>query len=151
MYYNCHIVNLINVIIVRSIFLVITLVISLSAASQNIVPSGTLVSFSLTKELFAPDCKIGQVAEFVVLQDVLVKGKVVIPTNAKVRAAVVDVNKGGPHQGESRIKVQIYDVTAADGSTIVLDDCYVFVMGDGGHKQRGALIVKGTGKNCLTK
>lgn len=123
----------------------------LCCSAQNSVPSGTIVSLSLTKDVFAPDTKIGAPADFVVLQDVSVKGKVLIPKGAKVRAAVVDVNKGGPHKGESSVKVQIYDVMAMDGSTVVLDDCYVFTMGDGGHKQRGALLLKGIGKNCVVK
>lgn len=135
----------------KTLFLVCLLTVSFWATAQNSVPSGTIVSLSLNKELFAPDTKLGAAAEFVVLQDVVVKGKVLIPANAKVRASVVDVNKGGPHQGESRIKVQIYDVVAADGSTVIFDDCYVLTMGDGGHKQRGALLVKGIGKNCVVK
>jgi len=119
--------------------------------SQSIVPGGTVVSLTLNKDVFAPTTKLGEVVDITVSQDVLIKGKVVIPANAKVRAAVVDVNKGGPHQGESRLKVQIYDVMAMDGTTVVLDDCYMFIMGDGGHKQRGALLLKGSGKNCVVK
>lgn len=115
------------------------------------MPGGTVVSLNLNKDVFAPTTKLGEAVDFTVSQDVLVKGKVVIPANAKVRAAVVDVNKGGPHQGESRLKVQIYDVMAMDGTTVVLDDCYMFIMGDGGHKQRGALLLKGSGKNCVVK
>ncbi len=120
-------------------------------SAQKTVPSGTIVSLSLNKDIFAPDTKVGEAADFFVLQDVIVKGQVVIPAKTKVRATVVDVNKGGPHQGESRLKVQIYDLTAADGSTVTLDDCYVLIIGDGGHKQRGALLVKGVGKNCIVK
>ncbi|HLP51057.1 MAG TPA: hypothetical protein VK154_09260 [Chitinophagales bacterium] len=136
----------------KTLFFVFTLlVVSFSAAAQNSVPSGTIVSLSLNKDVFAPETKLGAPADFVVLQDVIVKGTVLIPKGAKVRAAVVDVNKGGPHQGESRVKVQIYDVMAMDGSTVVLDNCYVFTMGDGGHKQRGALLLKGIGKNCIVK
>ena len=127
------------------------LAVSLCSNSQSIVPGGTVVSLNLNKDVFAPTTKLGEAVDFTVSQDVLVKGKVVIPANAKVRAAVVDVNKGGPHQGESRLKVQIYDVMAMDGTTVVLDDCYMFIMGDGGHKQRGALLLKGSGKNCVVK
>lgn len=127
------------------------LTISLFVASQSLVPGGTQVSLVLNKDIFAPDVKIGEAAAFSVSQDVIIKGKVVIPANAKVRATIVDVAKGGPHQGESRLKVQIYDVVAVDGSTVTLDDCYVFTMGDGGHKQRGALLLKGIGKNCIAK
>ena len=124
---------------------------SLFVASQSIVPSGTIVSFTLDKEIFAPKVKVGEPADFIVSQDVMVNGKVVIPANTKTRATIVEVNKGGPHQPESSLKVQIYDVKTADGSTVTLDDCFVFTLGDGGHKQRGALLIKGIGKNCVTK
>ena len=135
----------------KGLLLLPLLTISLFVASQSIVPGGTVVALSLNKDVFAPNVKVGEAADFVVQQDVKVGGKVVIPANAKVRAAVVEASKGGPHQGESRLKVQIYDVMAMDGSTVVLDDCFVFTMGDGGHKQRGALLLKGIGKNCLVK
>lgn len=124
---------------------------SLCSYAQSIVPGGTIVAFTLNKDVFAPNVKVGDPADFSVTQDVMIKGKVVIPANGKVRAAVVDVEKGGPHRPESRVKVQIYEVTAADGTLVELEDCFSFVMGDGGHKQRGALLLKGTGKNCVTK
>jgi hypothetical protein len=136
---------------VKILFFVSLLSITLLGSAQKLVPTGTMVTLTLNKDVFAPAVKVGEAADFVVLQDVTVKGKVVIPAKAKVRAAVVDVNKGGPHQGDSRVKVQIYDVMAMDGSTVGLDDCYILVTGDGGHKQHGALILKGIGKNCLTK
>lgn len=135
----------------KSLLLFPLLAISLFVASQNLVPGGTIVSFNLNKDVFAPDVKIGQSADFSVTQDVMIKGKVVIPANAKVRAAIVDVEKGGPHHPESRVKVQIYEVTASDGSIVELEDCFLFTMGDGGHKQRGALLLKGSGKNCVSK
>ncbi len=135
----------------KSLLLLPFVTLSLFVASQSIVPGGTIVSFKLTKEIFAPKAKVGEPANFIVSQDVMVSGKVVIPANTKVRATIIDVNKGGPHQPESRLKVQIYDVKATDGSTVVLDDCFVFTMGDGGHKQRGALLIEGIGKNCVTK
>ena len=135
----------------RILLFVTLLTVSFFCNAQSSVPGGTVVAFTLNKDVFAPDVKLGQSADFTVTQDVLVKGKVVIPANAKVRAAVVDVEKGGPHHSESRIKVQIYEVTASDGSLVEMEDCFLFTMGDGGHKQRGALLLKGSGKNCVTK
>lgn len=135
----------------KTLLLLPLLTISLFVVSQNIVPGGTIISFTLNKDIFAPDVKIGQSADFSVTQDVMIKGKVVIPANAKVRAAIVDVEKGGPHHSESRVKVQIYEVTASDGSIVQLEDCFLFTMGDGGHRQRGALLLKGSGKNCIVK
>nr|MBP6730937.1 hypothetical protein [Chitinophagales bacterium] len=134
-----------------TLFLAILLCVSLLGTAQSSVPSGTMVSLSLDKDIFAPDTKVGAPAAFSVLQEVIINGKVIIPKSAIVRAAVVEVEKGGPHHPPSKVKVQIYDVKAADGSTVVLDNCYVFTMGDGGHKQRGALLLKGIGKNCLVK
>lgn len=125
--------------------------ISLFIASQSTVPVGTVVSFTLNKEIYSPKVKVGDPADFVVSQDVVVNGKVVIPANTKAKAKILEVANGGPHQGEAKLKVQIYEVQAVDGSTITLDDCFVFTVGDGGHKQRGALLIQGIGKNCLTK
>ena len=135
----------------KSLLILPLLVVSFFTYSQSLVPGGTQISFVLNKDIFAPDVNVGEAESFSVSQEVMLKGKVVIPANAKVRATITEVAKGGPHQGESRLKVQIYDVVAADGSTVTLDDCYVFTMGDGGHKQRGALLLKGIGKNCIVK
>lgn len=135
----------------RTLFFALFLGMALIGKAQTSVPSGTIVALSLDKDIFAPDSKIGDPAKFSVVQEVSVNGKVIIPKSAIVRASVVEVEKGGPHRPPSKVKVQIFDVKAADGSTITLDNCYVFTMGDGGHKQRGALLLKGVGKNCLVK
>lgn len=135
----------------KSLLLFPLLTISLFVASQSIVPGGTIVSLTLNKDVFAPSVKIGDPADFSVLQDVIVGGKVVIPANSQVRAKVIEATKSGPHHGEGSLKVQIYDVKAVDGSTVTFDDCFAFTVGDQSRKQHGALLVKGIGKNCVTK
>lgn len=150
-FYYCSITKPNKILHVKSLLLFPLLFISLFVVSQNMVPGGTIVSITLNKDVFAPDVKIGDPADFTVLQDVMVGGKVVIPAHSKARATVIETTKSGPHHGEGSLKVQIYDVKAVDGSTVTFDDCFVFTTGDGGHKQRGSLLVKGIGKNCVTK
>ena len=114
------------------------------------IPEATTVSIILQSDVGANSFKKGDPAPFVVAEDVKINGKVVIPANAKVRAVVTLSTKSAPHRGEGELRVEILDVMAMDGSTVKLQDCWLFTTGANNLKKHEALIVKGTRKNCGT-
>lgn len=119
---------------------------ALAEAQTVTVPANTVVSMELTKEVREGKNRVGEVAAFRVLSDVLVDGVVVIPAKSVVNAKVTN-------SGKRELRVDLYDVKAADGTTITLQDCWMFTTasqnfsGTGG---KGAVLFTGTKKNCGT-
>ena len=113
------------------------------------LPDGTMIPMELTEDVSVFKYKQGASVPFVVSQDVKVDGKVVIPAQAKVRAVVTISKKPAPHEG-GELRVDIYDVMAMDGTTVKLADCWLFTTGAQNYNGKGALLRKGTRKNCNT-
>lgn len=132
---------------------VLFLFIALTSKAQSALPEGTTVPLIFTADVFAPKVKVGDPAPVIVDEDVRYNGKVVIPAKAKVRAVITTANKPAPHKGEGELRVDIYDVMAMDGSTVKLQDCWIFTTGaqNQTRKGHGAIILQGTRKNCATK
>ena len=126
------------------------LLFSFFISHSQTIPEGTTVSMILQSDVGANSVKKGDPAPFVVAEDVKINGKVVIPANAKVRAVVTSSIKSGAHKGEGEVRIEILDVMAMDGSTVKLQDCWLYITGAQNLKKHEAIFIKGTRKNCAT-
>lgn len=115
------------------------------AGAQTVtVPANTVVSMELTKEIREGKNKVGEAASFRVLTDVVVDGTVVIPAKSVVNAKVTN-------SGKRELRVDLYDIKAVDGTTIVLQDCWIFTTAAQNFNGKGAALFVGTKKNCGTQ
>src|SRR5687767_15161017 len=129
----------------KSAFTFILLLSSFFCFSQDeiVIPEHTQVAMELSSEVKEGKNKVGEAARFVVSEDIKVDGTVVIAKNTLVRATVTTSKRG-------ELRVDIYDVTAVDGTVIKLNDCWLFTTFAQNYISHGALFVKGTRKNCMT-
>lgn len=89
---------------------------------------------------------MGEIVQFRVVADVVIDGVVVIPAKSVVNAKVTN-------SGKRELRVDLYDIKAADGTTITLADCWMFTTESQNFNARGgrgAALFVGTKKNCLT-
>lgn len=119
------------------------------AASAQAIPEGTSIPMELSEDVSVFKFKKGAAAPFVIAQDVKVNGKTVIPANAPVRATVT-ISKKPAHGDAGELRVDIYDVMALDGTTVKLADCWIFTTAAQNYNGKGAILRKGTKKNCNT-
>lgn len=129
----------------QMLFAVLSVTYSLASAQTGAIsiPEKTQVSMEVTADIKEGKNKVGEAAPFVVLADVKVDGNVVIAKGTKVNATIT-ISKN------RELKVDIADVKAIDGTVIKLNDCSVFTTAAQNYNGRGALIVKGSHKNCFT-
>ena len=118
--------------------------------AQTKIPEGTLVSMIFKEDVGVSNYKVGASVPVIVSEDVKVNGKVVIPANAAVHAVVTSSSKPASHKGEGELRIDILDVMSMDGTTVKLNDCWVYTTGAEDLKHHGAQFVKGTRKNCNT-
>ena len=115
--------------------------------------------------------KPGDTVMFNITENVFRNSKLLIDTNSKVLAVVTTVNgiTRGPGQpftmqgsgllasmednGGGDIRVEMLHVLTPDKQTIPLSDCWIYVTAQENPipKSKGAVLVKGTRKNCTTK
>ncbi len=119
-------------------------------AAQGTVPEGTTVPMITKVELDVNNYKAGASVPFEVAEDVLVDGKVVIPAKAKVNAKVTRSSKSSARKGEGDFRIDFIDVMAMDGSTVKLNDCWLFTNGANNLKKHLPMFPAGTRKNCRT-
>ena len=127
----------------KRILLPVFLFFSIASMAQTTIPEGTVVSMILTQQIFEGKNKTGEAAAFKVAEDVKVNGTVVIAANTPVHATVTNSKN-------RELRVDIYDVKAVDGTTVKLNDCWIFTTASENLKSKGALLVVGTKKNCTT-
>lgn len=129
----------------KSIFSFLFLAIGSSSFAQSdiTIPEKTQVSMISTQDLKEGKNKTGEVAPFVVTDDVKVGGVVVVAKGAPVHATVTASKN-------RELRVDIYDVKAIDGTVIKLNDCYIYTTAAQNLNGRGALIIKGTRKSCFS-
>ncbi|MCW5908213.1 MAG: hypothetical protein KIS94_10160 [Chitinophagales bacterium] len=125
-----------------------TLIVSVFAfqflTAQTIsIPANTPVSMELVQEIREGKNKVGEAAQYRVAKDVVIDGVVVIAAKTVVRAKVTN-------SGNRELRVDLYDVQAADGTTVNLADCWVFTTASQNQKSKGALLIVGSKKNCNT-
>jgi hypothetical protein len=116
---------------------------SFSQSDDITIPENTMVSMELSQDIREGKNKLGEAARFVVSQDVSIDGVVVISKGTVVHASITLAKRG-------ELRVDIYDVAATDGTVIKLRDCWIFTTAAQNLNSRGALIMKGTRKNCVT-
>jgi hypothetical protein len=117
--------------------------VSFCQSDEVTIPQNTMISLELTQEIKEGKNKLGEPARFIVSQDVIQDGTVVIAKGSLVHATITTCKKGD-------LRVDLYDVSATDGTVIKLNDCWIFTTAAQNLNSRGALIVKGTKKNCVT-
>jgi len=121
------------------------------SSAQTKIPEGTTVPIITKEQIDVNKYKAGSSAPFEVVEDVKVNGVVVIPAGAKVHAVVTkSVKSGGPHRGEGDLRVDFLDVMTMDGSTVKLNDCWLFTNGAQNLKAHLPMFPAGTRKNCRT-
>jgi hypothetical protein len=126
-----------------SLALVFSSYFSFSQTDEITIPESTLIPMELTQEVKEGKNKVGEAARFVVSQDVMVNGTVVVAKNTLVHASVTTSKRG-------ELRVDLYDVAAVDGTIMKLNDCWIFTTAAQNLNSHGGLIVKGTKKNCST-
>ncbi len=116
---------------------------SFSQSDEITIPQNTLVHIILNEDVREGKNKVGDAAKFVVAEDVVINNNVAIAKGALVHATITSSKRGD-------LRVDLYDVAAVDGTIIKLDDCWIFTTAAQNTKSHGALIIKGTRKNCVT-
>lgn len=117
-----------------------------TANAQVTVPANTTIQMELAKEVREGKNKVGEIVQFRVVADVVIDGVVVIPAKSVVNAKVTT-------SGKRELRVDLYDIKAADGTTITLADCWMFTteaQNFSGRGGKGAALFVGTKKTCLT-
>jgi len=76
--------------------------------------AGTVVLAELTKSLDVAHLRVGDKVECTVIQDLLYKGKIIIPRGAKVRGRVTDAKARTKEQPESRLGITFDGIVLKD-------------------------------------
>jgi hypothetical protein len=129
----------------KSIFSFLFVATGFTAFSQSeiTIPERTQVPMESTQDLREGKNKTGEVAPFVVSEDVKIGGVTVVAKGTSVHATVTASKN-------RELRVDIYDVKAVDGTVIKLNDCYIYMTAAQNLNGRGALILKGTRKSCFS-
>jgi hypothetical protein len=128
---------------ILTIALLFAAYIGYSQSEEIAIPQNTLITMELSQEVKEGRNKVGEAARFVVAQDVAVNGITVIAKGSLVHATVTTSKRG-------ELRVDLHDVAAADGTVVKLNDCWIFTTAAQNYHSHGALLVKGTKKNCTT-
>ncbi len=114
-----------------------------SSYSQTTVPAKTLVPVQVTQDISPKTNKAGSAVTLKVEKDVVVNGVTVIAANSAVTGKVSMLTK-------TDLRVDILSVKAVDGTTIRLNDCWIYTTIDQNPSGKFPLIRQGTQKNCYT-
>jgi hypothetical protein len=136
----------------RSFFALAILMLCVSVSrGQNKIPEGTAVTVIMKEDIDVNKYKQGDKVPVFVAEDVKVNGTIVIPANAPVKAMVTNASKPAPHKGEGELRIDFLEVMAMDGTTVKLNDCWLFTTGaENPYRKHYSVFVKGTRKNCTT-
>ncbi len=129
--------------IATGLFILISLF-SFSQTTEVVVPANTNISMILTQEVREFKNKKGEAVKFVVIDDVVVDGVVVVAKNTPVNAKITTLSKDGD------MRIDLFDVAAVDGTILTLNDCWHFTTRAQNLNSKGALVVKGVRKTCAT-
>ncbi len=83
-----------------------------------VIPEGTLILTHLAEPMSSADVHTGDVFQFVVAQDVVVNGYIVIPASAKGVGHVTEAHAAGTHGKAGSIRIAFDYLFATDGSQI---------------------------------
>jgi hypothetical protein len=88
------------------------------AGEKTVVPTGTLVLARPRDTVSPKTCQNGDTIDFIVIQDVKVKEKIVIKSGALARGQVTGAKKASIVGMPAKIAVELQTVEAVDGSMI---------------------------------
>lgn len=129
----------------KNTILLFILSLSVSAFAQSI-PTKTLVAMVVTQDFTQKILHSnGGAGLFEVEKDVVVNGKTVI-------AAKTPINIRMDRGTKTDFKIVIAEIKATDGSTVKIDDCWLYTSIDQNltGKPKGPVFRKGTRKICYT-
>ncbi|HRN94493.1 MAG: hypothetical protein M9931_02585 [Chitinophagales bacterium] len=129
----------------KNTILLFILSLSVSAFAQSI-PTKTLVPMVVTQDFTQKILQSnGGAGLFEVEKDVVVNGKTVI-------AAKTPINIRMDRGTKTDFKIVIAEIKATDGSTVKIDDCWLYTSIDQNltGKPKGPVFRKGTRKICYT-
>ncbi|HRP38935.1 MAG: hypothetical protein KF706_00905 [Chitinophagales bacterium] len=129
----------------KNTILLFILSLSVSAFAQSI-PTKTLVAMVVTQDFTQKILQSnGGAGLFEVEKDVVVNGKTVI-------AAKTPINIRMDRGTKTDFKIVIAEIKATDGSTVKIDDCWLYTSIDQNltGKPKGPVFRKGTRKICYT-
>lgn len=90
------------------------------AAEQYTVPSGTLVSVKTTSEISPENVAVGDKVDLVVVDNVIINGKVIIKAGAPATAEVTMVQKKGIVGAAAKIGITLLNAKAVNGGLVPL-------------------------------
>jgi hypothetical protein len=90
------------------------------AQGSSSFPAGTIIPVELSKSLDAKKAKAGDKIEAKIPADLLSKGKIVIPRNAKVIGHVADAKAHSKESPDSRVSIAFDQIVLKDGREIPL-------------------------------
>ncbi|MBX2904186.1 MAG: hypothetical protein KF872_11595 [Chitinophagales bacterium] len=128
-------------------FITLSAIAFASVSFAQSVPSKTLVSMVASKDFNEKVLKSeGGMGLFVIEKDVVANGKTIIAAQTPINVLLEKATK-------SDLKIVIAEVKGTDGSTIVIDDCWLYTSIDQNltGKPKGPVFRKGTRKICYTK
>lgn len=123
------------------------------------VRENTQIFFVNTATIHEKEYSTTTSAPFVVADDVVVKGKVVIKKGTPAKATAGRVIQPNGKVDKGGLKAEIFETKAVDGTVIKIGDCWLATTSeqphpkkdaDGEKVKKGAAFLKGTRKSCAT-
>jgi hypothetical protein len=89
-------------------------------AQEIIMPEGTVISLTLTKDISSKFAERGDEIGFSVAKDVVVEDKVIIKQGTDAKGSVIYAEKGGYMGHSGKLAIQVVSTTTVDGEPIKL-------------------------------
>ena len=103
------------------LFFVIFVFATIPAFAQDIIlPEGTALSMTLTKDISSKEAQRGEVITFSVQKDVLIDNQVIIKQGTEAKGSVIYAEKGGYMGHSGKLAIQVESTLTADGQPIPL-------------------------------
>jgi hypothetical protein len=140
-------------------------------STDSVVPENTRVMAFCPRDIQSLYSHLGDSILFRVNENVYVNGKILIDTTCKILGIITELNglsrgierhEGGWYSfaplsnmednGGGNLKIELITVSSVNGIDISLRDCYIYTTAQQNPYQgvKGAMIIKGTRKNCDT-
>lgn len=107
------------------------------------LPERTIVPMILTEEIRENKNKVGTSAKFIVAENVVIDGNILIAQKTPVVSKITI-------SGKRELRVELYEVAAVDGTPVKLNDCWFFTTAAQNLNGKDAMLAKNMRKNCAT-
>ncbi|MGM9695165.1 MAG: hypothetical protein ACI3YC_09180 [Alloprevotella sp.] len=114
------------------LFLILSFVAVCSQAQTKetvTVKGGTIISVTAAENLKAADANVGDRVNFRVVRDVVVNGKVAIPSGTLVLGKVTQAKKSSCFGTKGRLSINLSHVLMSDGTTVPFTNSNVNISG----------------------